>query len=216
MLDLSDPAPIVIPTRGRNAPPKQEGKKMAFDLNAYETVAERLQRAHADHKDLRIITEIVDIIRDPQTLKPLQYIVKASVYYGDILKAVDFAEEMVGSSPVNRYSALENCSTSAAGRALSMAGYLGVDPNSKKPTRPTRNEMEKVERAKAADTKPAIAVKTFSAEEMAKAAILIPTVAHIPNKDDLKKLMEANRDILEARVNGLTLLDAINKRFIQL
>lgn len=189
---------------------------MAFDLNAYETVAERLQRAHQDHPDLRIITEIVDIIREPQTLRPLQYIVKASVYYGDTLKAVDFAEEMVGSSPVNRYSALENCSTSAAGRALSMAGYLGVDPSSKKPVRPTRNEMEKVERAKAADTKPAITIKTPTAEEMAKAAILIPTVAHIPNKDDLKKLMEANKDILEVRVNGLTLLDAINKRFVQL
>jgi hypothetical protein len=47
--------------------------------------------------DLRIITEIVDIVRDPQTLRPLQYIVEASVYYGDILRAVDFAEEMVGS-----------------------------------------------------------------------------------------------------------------------
>lgn len=189
---------------------------MAFDLNAYETVAERLQRAHADHADLRIITEIVDVIRDPQTLRPLQYIVKASVYYGDVLKAVDFAEEMVGSSPVNKYSALENCSTSAAGRALSMAGYLGVDPNSKKPTRPTRNEMEKVERAKTADAKPALVVKTPTAEETAKAAILIPTVAHIPSKDDLKKLMEDNRDILEVRVNGWTLLDAINKRLVQL
>lgn len=202
--------------KGALRPLQKEGKAMAFDLNAYETVAERLQRAHQDHADLRIITEIVDIIRDPQTLRPLQYIVKASVYYGDILKAVDFAEEMVGSSPVNRYSALENCSTSAAGRALSMAGYLGVDPSSKKPVRPTRNEMEKVERAKAADTKPALAIKTPTAEEMAKAAILIPTVAHIPNKDDLKKLMEANKDILEVRVNGLTLLDAINKRFVQL
>jgi hypothetical protein len=89
---------------------------MAFDLNAYETVAERLQRAHADHDDLRIITRIIDIIRDPQTLRPLQYIVEASVFYGDVLKAVDFAEEMVGSSHINKTSALENASTSASGR----------------------------------------------------------------------------------------------------
>lgn len=213
---MSEVSPKVAPDPGRIAPLTERRHIMAFDLNAYETVAERLQRAHSDHADLRIITEIVDIVRDPSTLRPLQYIVKASVYYGDILKAVDFAEEMVGSSPVNKYSALENCSTSAAGRALSMAGYLGVDPNSKKPTRPTRNEMEKVERAKTAEAKPVLTVKAPTAEEMAKAAILIPTVAHIPNKDDLKKLMEENKDILEVRVNGWTLLDAINKRLVQL
>lgn len=215
MLDLSDPGRIVAPTRERNAlPNKEEGKHMAFDLNAYETVAERLQRAHADHPDLRIITEIVETIRDPQTLRPLQYIVKASVYYGDILKAVDYAEEMVGSSPVNRYSALENCSTSAAGRALSMAGYLGVDPNSKKPTRPTRNEMEKVERAKTAETKPAPVPPT--AEELAKATTLITMVEHIPTKEDLKKLHNENLTLLNIRIGNTTLLDAINKRVAQL
>ena len=210
---MSEVAPKVAPDPGRVAPPTERRHIMAFDLNAYETVAERLQRAHSDHADLRIITEIVDIVRDPQTLRPLQYIVKASVYYGDTLKAVDFAEEMVGSSPVNKYSALENCSTSAAGRALSMAGYLGVDPNSKKPTRPTRNEMEKVERAKTAE-KPVVRVAT--PEETAKAAILIPTVAHIPTKDDLKAIYKENESILEVRVNGVTLLDAINKRLVQL
>ena len=212
---MSEVSPKVMPDPGRVAPPTERRHIMAFDLNAYETVAERLQRAHADHADLRLITEIVDIVRDPQTLRPLQYIVKASVYYGDILKAVDFAEEMVGSSPVNKYSALENCSTSAAGRALSMAGYLGVDPNSKKPTRPTRNEMEKVERAKSAE-KPALTVKVPTPEEIAKAAILIPTIAHIPTKDDLKAIYKENESILEVRVDGMTLLDAINKRLVQL
>lgn len=212
---MSGVSPKVAPDPGRVAPPTERRHIMAFDLNAYETVAERLQRAHSDHADLRIITEIVDIVRDPSTLRPLQYIVKASVYYGDILKAVDFAEEMVGSSPVNKYSALENCSTSAAGRALSMAGYLGVDPNSKKPTRPTRNEMEKVERAKTAD-KPALTVKVPTPEEIAKAASLIPTVAHITTKAELKDLYNENASILEVRVDGVTLLDAINKRLVQL
>jgi hypothetical protein len=97
-----------------------------------------------------------------------------------------------------------------------MAGYLGVDPNSKKPTRPTRNEMEKVERAKSADTKPALAVKVPTPEEIAKAAILIPTIAHIPTKDDLKAIYKENESILEVRVDGVTLLDAINKRLVQL
>lgn len=188
---------------------------MAFDLNAYETVAERLQRAHADHPDLRIITRILETVRDPQTLRPIQYIVESSVYYGDVLKAVDVAEEMVGSSPVNKYSALENCSTSAAGRALSMAGYLGIDPNSKKPTRPTRNEMEKVERAKSAS----VEVKPKpepSAEDVIKAGELIKQIPNITTKDDLRAIYKENERILEVKVNGTTLLDAINKRVAEL
>lgn len=188
---------------------------MAFDLNAYETVAERLQRAHQDHPDLRIITRILETVRDPQTLRPIQYIVESSVFYGDILKAVDVAEEMVGSSPVNRTSALENCSTSAAGRALSLAGYLGIDPNSKKPTRPTRQEMEKVERAKSAS----VEVKPKpepTAEDVTKASELIAQVPTLLTKDALRIIYKENERLLEVKVNGTTLLDAINRRVAEL
>lgn len=186
---------------------------MAFDLNAYETVAERLQRAHADHDDLRIITRIIDIVRDPQTLRPLQYIVEASVFYGDVLKAVDFAEEMVGSSHINKTSALENASTSASGRALSLAGYLGVDPNTKKPSRPTRQDMEKASRVEAAEKLAKVRVFTDSEIGLATAAIAQAQAA--VSKDELKEIYRTNSDILEAKVNGLTLLDVINKKAVQ-
>jgi hypothetical protein len=76
--------------------------------------------------------------------------------------------------------------------------------------------MEKVERAKSADTKPALVVKVPTPEETAKAAILIPTVAHITTKAELKSLYNENASILEVRVDGVTLLDAINKRLVQL
>ena len=184
---------------------------MAFDLSAYETVAERLQRAHQDHPDLRIITRILDIVRDEQTKRPIQYVVEASVYYGDILKAVDVAEEMVGSSPVNKTSALENCSTSAAGRALSLAGYLGVDPTTKKPTRPSRNEMEKAQRASENNK-----ARQYTPQEIALAEALISQIPHIQNKDELRSIYRDNADLLEAKSNGITLLDAINKRVAQL
>jgi hypothetical protein len=186
---------------------------MAFDLNAYETVAERLQRAHADHNDLRIITRIIDIIRDPQTLRPLQYIVEASVFYGDVLKAVDFAEEMVGSSHINKTSALENASTSASGRALSLAGYLGVDPNTKKPSRPTRQDMEKASRVE--PTKTALTVRVFTDGEIGLATAAIAQADSATTKDELKEIYRTNADILEAKVNGVTLLDVINKKAVQ-
>jgi len=116
---------------------------MAFNLENYQPVSERLAQAHADHPDLRILTDLVHVERNTDG-KPLQYIVRAQAWIGDVLKAQDFAEEIVGSSNVNRTSALENCATSAIGRALADMGYQGSDPRK---TRPSREEMEKVARA---------------------------------------------------------------------
>lgn len=180
---------------------------MGFDLSHYETVAERLSRALADHPDLRIITEIVDIARDPQTNRPLQYVVKASLYYGDVLKAVDYAEEIVGSSPVNRTSALENASTSAAGRALSLAGYMGTDPNTKKPVRPTRQDMEKAERVKEAPPAPKVSEAQFM--EATTAISLADTATSLEQLKSIYNQFSALKDI---SVNGTTLLDVVNKK----
>lgn len=183
---------------------------MAFDLSHYETVAERLQRAHKDHPDLRIITEIVDIARDPQTQRPLQYIVRASVFVGDVLKAVDFAEEVVGSSHINKTSALENASTSATGRALSLMNYMGTDPNSKKPVRPTKQDMEKAERVKDV-VAPVVPAKVTEAQyEEATKAISLADVA--TTESELKKVYNEYKALQNIRVNGTTLLDTVNKK----
>jgi hypothetical protein len=74
--------------------------------------------------------------------------------------------------------------------------------------------MEKVERAKAADTK--LAPVQPTAEEIAKAAALLTLVENIPNKADLKKIHDDNKTLMNIRVNNTTLLDAINKRVAQL
>ena len=181
---------------------------MGFDLSAYETVAERLQRALNDHPDLRIITEVVDIARDPQTQRPLQYVVKASLYYGEMLKAVDYAEEVVGSSHINRTSALQNASTSATGRALSLAGYMGTDPNTKKPIRPTRQDMEKADRVKET---PPVETKITEAQitEATTAIVLADTSTSI---EQLKSVYNQYASVKDIRVDGTTLLDTINRK----
>jgi hypothetical protein len=184
---------------------------MAFDLSNYETVAERLQRALQDHPDLRLITEIVDIARDPQTQRPLQYIVKASLYYGDVLKAVDYAEEIVGSSHINKTSALENASTSAAGRALSLAGYMGTDPNTKKPIRPTRQDMEKAERVKEAPAPKAPEPKVTE-QQFLEATMAISLADTATTLEQLKSIYNQYASLKEIKVNGTTLLDVVNKR----
>jgi hypothetical protein len=76
------------------------------------------------------------------------FIVKAEVWrdQADIGPAsTGFAEERVGSGPVNRTSALENCETSAVGRALANLNYAP------KGARPSREEMGKEARYAQAD-----------------------------------------------------------------
>jgi hypothetical protein len=53
----------------------------------------------------------------------------------------DYAEERIDSSPVNRVSMVENCATSAIGRAL--ADFGGEFTGAK---RPSAEEMQKVAR----------------------------------------------------------------------
>ena len=109
---------------------------MSFNPADYAEVAERLPLFWKDCPRGRIITEI---IVDDGTR-----IVMRADLYADIADAVPtttgFAEEVRGSSMVNKTSAIENCETSAIGRALANYQYQG----SKK--RASLEEMVKVYR----------------------------------------------------------------------
>ena len=183
---------------------------MAFNLENYQPVSERLAQAHADIPDLRIITDLVHVERD-ENGKPLQYIVRAQAWVGDVLKAQDFAEEIVGSSNVNRTSALENCATSAIGRALADMGYQGSDPRK---TRPSREEMEKVARAE----NNAIAEKTqpvaYSEETI---SLVVEALNQIPDIESIDELKNFYAGVKGAKlenipVNGKTVNAVIAKR----
>jgi hypothetical protein len=112
-----------------------------FNLEDYETVEERLVKFWKEHPDGRISTEIIE-----HTLQ--RFIVKACIYRTEVdahAWSTGFAEETVSTRGVNSTSALENCETSALGRALANAGYAS------KGKRPSREEMSKV---KASEPKP--------------------------------------------------------------
>lgn len=112
-----------------------------FNLEDYETVEERLVKFWKDHPDGRISTMIIE-----HTLQ--RFIVSASIYRTEVDAqpwTTGFAEETVSTRGVNSTSALENCETSAIGRALANAGYVT------KGKRPSREEMSKV---KANEPKP--------------------------------------------------------------
>jgi hypothetical protein len=192
---------------------------MADKFEGYETAAERLVRIHADHKeigDLRIHARILEIVREPATLRPIQYICECQIFYGDVLMYVDVAEEMVGSSFVNKASALENASTSALGRALSLAGYLGTDPNSKKPSRPTRADMEKHDRFTSSEAvaveNPAPKQRVYTEAETTAASEWIEKVTDIVDTEELKKIWAEQAKLLDVPVGKDTLKAAINRQ----
>ena len=105
-----------------------------FNLDDYETVEERLVKYWKDHPDGRIETRLVEA-------SATRFIVQAYIYRTEADQhpwSSGLAEETVQGRGVNATSALENCETSAIGRALASAGYAT------KGKRPSREEMAKV------------------------------------------------------------------------
>jgi len=110
---------------------------MAFNLADYETVESRLEKFWKEFPDGRVSTEL-------EVCEAHRYVVKAYLYrtYLDqVAYATGYAEEKDSDRGVNATSALENCETSAIGRALANAGYAT------KGRRPSREEMVKVQLA---------------------------------------------------------------------
>jgi hypothetical protein len=105
-----------------------------FNLDDYETVEERLVKFWKDHEDGQIHTRLLEHTSG-------RFIVEASIYRTEADArpwTTGLAEETIQGRGVNATSALENCETSAIGRALANAGYAT------KGKRASREEMSKV------------------------------------------------------------------------
>ena len=94
--------------------------KVKIHGREYKTVALRVSEFREKHPDYCIETEVLssgDVV-----------VIKASIKDTEgNLKANGFAEEVRGSTNINKTSALENCETSAIGRALACFGFGGEE-----------------------------------------------------------------------------------------
>lgn len=101
-----------------------------FNLDEYETVADRITRLLEAHPDARIVTQ--DLTTEQDRTSSI-WRIKAYVYLTagdqaeDLPKATGHAFEIDGTGGANAYAAYENCETSAIGRAIAhaLAGYSG-------------------------------------------------------------------------------------------
>lgn len=160
-----------------------------FNLDDYETVETRLEKYWAKYPNGRLHTEM-------QLCEGGEYIFVAELFR-DITDqhpfSTGFAQERVGVGMVNKTSALENCETSAIGRALANGGFASTAGK-----RPSREEMQKVQR-----------LTEQAPEEAKKLAEEIPALQTL---EELRSFWERNVALLEEVVGKNTLREIVLAR----
>jgi len=171
----------------------------SFNLEDYETVEQRLEKFWKKYPEGRVATNLVKS-------EDNEFIILAAIYADREAHhpiATGYAHEVVGVGMVNKTSALENCETSAIGRALANAGFATSGK------RASRTEMEKVQRGeqfKPAKAKPA---EVVDAKLLGTAFELVRITNDL---DALKDLWREKAHLLDVDVDGTTLRDLIMKR----
>jgi hypothetical protein len=132
-----------------------------FNLQDYETVEVRLEKWIKEFPDGRIETELIEASNT-------RFIVGAKLFKTEADPkpcATGLAFETITEKGVNSTSALENCETSAIGRALANAGFAA------KGKRASREEMAKVNNAEPNQYEKKLAERKYSPPATRSAAV---------------------------------------------
>ena len=156
---------------------------------AYVLVNERVKAFRQLYPEGTIQTELVDNTDGVCTFK-------ASVIIGDLVLSTGYAQEKESSSYINKTSYIENCETSAVGRALGFLG-IGIDTSiasaEEVQTAVNNQEIQKVENVKIGKTK-AVAM----AKELLDNGIKAETVCKAYKVERLMDLTESqHRNAME-------------------
>ena len=166
---------------------------MAFNLTDYETVEDRLVRFWAEHgPGARVETTMMQYDGD-------SCIFRAEIYFKNsetVPTATGYAHEIRSDRGVNATSFVENCETSAIGRALANCGYATHGK------RPSREEMAKVSRAEFPNAGHASLAPSGASVHTPTGAFATPKqigyikkLAKDANMDDLKLLEFIHREL---------------------
>lgn len=166
---------------------------MGFDLSNYETVEDRLVRFWAEHgPGARVETTMMSYDGD-------SCVFRAEIYFKNsetVPTATGYAQEIRSDRGVNSTSFVENCETSAIGRALANCGYATHGK------RPSREEMSKVSRAEIPNAGHAYSAPSGASSHTPTGAFATPKqigyikkLAKDANMDDLKLLEFIHREL---------------------
>ncbi len=158
---------------------------MGFDLSNYETVETRLARFWEQYPDGRVETTLMNYDGD-------SCIVRSVVWkHRDDANptATGYAHEIHTDRGVNMTSFIENCETSSLGRCLSNMGLA------KQGARPSREEMQKVERLTPTDTRETPVHTPRGAFATPKQIGYIKKLAKDAGLDDLRLLEMIHREL---------------------
>lgn len=114
-----------------------------FDLNNYVEVKDRIAEFYNDYPLGSIRTYLVSREDKEVVFEARVYRTPDEAVAG--IYTSGFARELEGDGMVNKTSHVENCETSAIGRALANLDYCGSVGGGKAP-RPSREEMQKADR----------------------------------------------------------------------
>lgn len=129
-----------------------------FNPNDYETVAQRLQRFWSDHEAAESVTVETRMAHHSQDYAFVLFEANIAIKTDDYERfANGYAYEKAGSGGANNGSHIENCETSAIGRALANLGYGGDK-------RTTREEMVAHERKSKQFATPQVASEPVGGE----------------------------------------------------
>ena len=160
---------------------------MAFNLEEYTPVSERIKQFWIDHPNGAILSELVFDDGKRCVIKTTLWLDKNDPQP----TTVDYAEEHLTDRGVNATSRIENCCTSSQGRSLAAAGYLGADWTKK----PSREEMQKVVRGDTTITQPSNLPSEkqlwLYKAELKKAGKLPPTNIGTMTKFEVSKAIDA-------------------------
>ena len=132
-----------------------------FNLADYETVETRLEKWHGQYPDSRLETELIEASNT-------RFIVFCKLFKTEADPkpcATGLAFETITEKGVNSTSALENCETSAIGRALANAGFAA------KGKRASREEMVKVNNTEPNQYEKKLAERRYSPPGTKSAAV---------------------------------------------
>jgi hypothetical protein len=147
-----------------------------FNLQDYETVETRLEKWHGQYPDSRVETELIEASNT-------RFIVFCKLFKTEADAkpcATGLAFETITEKGVNSTSALENCETSAIGRALANAGFAA------KGKRASREEMAKVNNSQPNQYEKKLAERKYSPPSTRSAAVedALRASFAVENKED--------------------------------